>query len=195
MSNSNFVEIPTALKDLKIEKGARHCRIVSDQGEIIFRTTNLRDAESYIGLIEENRRLHHLLEARGIAPHRIYTYEGSDAAGEVVIVAKAGPDAVIIRHLSDGREEAVDLDDVQPLADVDYLIGSEAPVEMVHVAVRMDRDAEAALVRVHRTSEASRNTELFWRRASYEREKEDEVSAVWSDKDCVVFRDEVVVED
>lgn len=189
------VEIETQLKDLKIHKGARHCRIVDSDGEVIFRTTNLRDAEAYIELLEENRRLHRLIESRGVAPHRIYQLDGGDPADEIVIVAKGSADSVVVRHLSDGREELVDLDDVMPLEDVDYFISSDAPVEMVHVTMRLDRDAEAALIKVHRTKEASRNVELLWRRASYEREKEDEVAPVWSDKDCLVFRDEVVIED
>ncbi|MEL6178465.1 MAG: hypothetical protein AAFS10_05905 [Myxococcota bacterium] len=189
------IEIETQLKDLKIHKGARHCRIVNAEGEVIFRTTNLRDAETYVSLLEENRRLHRLIEARGVAPHRIYQLDGTDPTDEIVIVAKGSADSVVVRHLSDGREELVDLDDVMPLEDVDYFVSSEAPVELVHVTLRFDRDAEAALIKVHRTQDASRNAELFWRRASYEREKEDEVAPVWSDKDCLVFRDEVVVED
>lgn len=183
------------LKDLTIIKGARHCRIVDADNEIVFRTTNLRDAEKYLELVEENRRLQHLLEARGVAPHRIYWLDGDESHDEVVIVAKSDTDSVVVRHLHDGHEEVVDLDDVIPVADVDYFIGAEAPMEIIHVSVRYDRDAEQALVRVHRSPEAARNVELYWRRASYEREKGDEVAPSWSDKDCLIFSDEVVVEE
>ncbi len=191
------IETDLALvKDLTIVKGARHCKIVDVDDNIVFRTTNLRDAEGYLALVEENRRLQRLLDARGIAPHRLYTLEGSDLQDEVVIVGKSDGEAVIVRHLSDGREEVCDLDDVVPIADVSYFMGTaDVPVESVSVSVRVDRDADAALIRVHRSGESARQTEGKWRRASYEREKEDEVGPSWSDKDSLIFTDEVVIDD
>ena len=59
---------------LAIKRGKRHCKIVdtNNKNEVVFRTTNLRDAEHYLDLIEERDRLQTLLDARGIAPHRIY---------------------------------------------------------------------------------------------------------------------------
>ena len=87
---------------LAIKRGKRHCKIVdtNNKNEVIFRTTNLRDAEHYLDLIEERDRLQTLLDARGIAPHRIYLLALDETkrgrvnaekvpAAEVVIVAKA----------------------------------------------------------------------------------------------------------
>ena len=191
----DFHEFSVSLSDLKIIKGARHCRIVNTEGDIIFRTTNLRDAEAYLSLVEENRRLHHLMEARGIAPHRIYLLEHGESDDEIVIVAKAGVDSVVIRHLNDGREEVVDLDDVMPIPEADYFTGSDRPVEEVVVSIRIDQDTEAAAIRVHRSSDEARGIRESWRRVSFENDKGSEVSASWSENGCLVFYDQVVIEE
>jgi hypothetical protein len=184
-----------SLSDLKIIKGARHCRIVNLDDEIVFRTTNLRDAEAYLGLVEENRRLQHLMDSRGIAPHRIYLLENGDKNDEVVIVAKAGSETVIVRHLTDSREEVVDLDEVLPIPEADYFIGSEKPQQEVSVSVRIDQDTEMATLRIHANPEDARRVREAWRRASFEVDKTSEISASWSENGKCVFYDQIVVED
>ena len=184
-----------ALKDLKIIKGARHCRIINEKGETVFRTTNQRDAEAYLMLVEENRRLHGLLESRGIAPHRIYLLEHGEANDEVVIVAKASSDTVVVRHLIDGGEEVVDLDDVKPIPEADYFIGTEKPKEEVQVSVRIDQDNETAEIQVHRGNDSARSLRESWRRASYEADKASEISPSWSENGCFVFQDTLFIED
>jgi len=183
------------LKDLKIDKGARHVRILDEDGETVFRTTNVRDAERFLELVEENRRLHHLLEARGIAPHRIYRVDGDEHRQEVAIVAKHGADSVVVRNLADGREDIVDLEDVLPIADVDYHIGSEAPVETVHISVRVDRENEVAILCANRSFEGARTAEASWRKSTFDVEKADQVPASWTSSDCVIFTEEIVLED
>ena len=51
---------------------------------------------------------------------------------------------MIVRHLADGREEVADLDDVQPIVDLDYFVGADAPVETVHIAIRVDKENDVA---------------------------------------------------
>lgn len=183
------------LKNLQIIKGARHCRIVDDTEDIVFRTTNLRDAETFLRLVEENRRMHRLLEARGIAPHRIYLLEGSDASDEVVIVAKAGPDAVVVRHLDDGREESVELDEIKDLPEADYFFASEKPMETIHVSVRFDPEIEGAMISAHRSQESARSLRDVWRRASFEPDKEDFFSSSWTSDKAIVFAEDIELED
>lgn len=139
-------------KGLRIESGSRHYRIKNEDDEIVFRTTNRRDAETYLDLVEENDRLQRLLEARGIAPHRIYLlsddeqHRGKAATGkylaqEVVIVAKADDEeAVVVRHLDDGKEEIVDLEEIEPIRGGVYLQASEMTESISHVVVRFPRD-------------------------------------------------------
>lgn len=144
-------------RGLRIESGSRHYRIKNEDDEIVFRTTNLRDAETYLDLKERNDRLQRLLSARGIAPHRIYllsedeNHRGDAASGkhlanEVVIVAKADDaEAVVVRHLEDGREEIVDLEELEPIRGGVYLQASEMQDALAHVVVRVPRgyDPEA----------------------------------------------------
>jgi len=139
-------------RGLRIESGSRHYRIKNEEDEIVFRTTNLRDAETYLDLVEKNDRYRRLLEARGIAPHRIYLLaedeeHRGDAAGgrhlanEVVIVAKADDkEAVVVRHLEDGKEEIVDLEEIEPIRGGVYLQASEMQEAITHIAVRVPRD-------------------------------------------------------
>lgn len=139
-------------RGLRIESGSRHYRIKNEDDEIVFRTTNLRDAETYLDLKERNDRLQRLLSARGIAPHRIYllsedeNHRGDAASGkhlanEVVIVAKADDaEAVVVRHLEDGREEIVDLEELEPIRGGVYLQASEMQEALAHVVVRVPRD-------------------------------------------------------
>jgi hypothetical protein len=135
-------------KGFSIDKGSRHCKIKDEEDEVVFRTTNLRDAEKYLDLIEEKDRLERLLEARGVAPHRIYYLdkdvaktgaiesEQMDEPKEVVIVAKADHGSVVVRHLQDGTEQIVDLEDLEPIQGGSYLQPSGVNMPSVHVVVR-----------------------------------------------------------
>lgn len=137
---------------LHIESGSRHYRIKNEDDEIVFRTTNKRDAESYLDLVEENERLKKLLEARGIAPHRLYLladeeeHRGEASSGkylshEVVIVAKGDDEAsVVVRRLEDGREEIVDLEEIEPIRGGTYLQASEMTDRVDQVVARVPRD-------------------------------------------------------
>lgn len=145
-------QIEDDFDDLSIESGSRHYRIKNDDDEIVFRTTNQRDAETYLDLVEENQRLRRLLEARGIAPHRIYLLSedeehrgqassGKYLANEVVIVAKADDDeAVVVRHLEDGNEEIVDLEELEPIQGGVYLQATEMAETTAHVIARFPRE-------------------------------------------------------
>lgn len=151
---------------LAIKRGKRHCKIVdtNNKNEVVFRTTNLRDAEHYLDLIEERDRLQTLLDARGIAPHRIYLLAIDESkrgrvnsekvpASEVVIVAKADDDAVVVRYLDDGHEEIVDLEELEPIDGGSYLQGPEVTDESVYVLVRFDRENDSLAVAVAREEE------------------------------------------
>jgi hypothetical protein len=184
----------TKLSDLKVIKGARHCRIVDENGEIIFRTTNLRDAEAYLSLVSENRRLEFLLEARGIAPHRIYLLDLGDKIEDVVIVAKAGADCVVVRSLYDGHEQVVELEELKQLPEADYFLGTERPPEVIHVSVRVDRESDAAVIATHREKAEARTLRDVWRKAVYETDTDTSNPPMWSDKDMVIFAEEVVIQ-
>ena len=150
-------EDETTYRGLRIESGSRHYRIKNEEDEIVFRTTNRRDAETYLDLKEENDRLRRLLSARGIAPHRIYLlsekeeHRGQAASGkylasEVVIVAKADDkEAVVVRHLDDGKEEIVDLEELESIRGGVYLQASDMTEAMAHVVVRYPKDYDPEL--------------------------------------------------
>ncbi len=200
-------------KGLSIDRGSRHCKIIDEDGEVVFRTTNLRDAETYLDMIEENDRLHRLLEARGIAPHRIYLLaadhdkrgkvnEGKYPAKEVVIVAKADDEAVVVRHLDDGREEIVDLMEIEAIEGGAYLQASDITDETVHVVVRYDRtprdpeeEGTAASVAALRTAEKAEEYVEDW--AELEESPGSEYSTVLyeTEGEIQLFRAEVSVED
>jgi len=190
---------------LEIEKGARHCKIHDKDGEVVFRTTNLRDAEHYLELIEEIDRLTRLLEARGVAPHRIYLLAIDEdkrgrvnlehvPANEVVIVAKAD-DGVVVRHLNDGREEIVDLDELEPIEGGSYLQASEVFDESVHVVLRFDRESEVSSIGVFRTKEKSDTTSTEWSRGEEGPGSEYTASLAHSEGDILLYRIEASVED
>lgn len=162
-------------RGLLIKRGKRHCKIVdtTNDDEVVFRTTNLRDAENYLGLIEERDRLMTLLDARGVAPHRIYLLAVDEtkrgrvnvddvAAVEVVIVAKANDAAVVVRHLNDGREEIVDLEELEPIDGGSYLQGPDVTDESVHMVLRYDRETEAASIIAMRDGELVGETVMKW---------------------------------
>lgn len=160
-------------RGLTIDRGSRHCKILDEQGEVVFRTTNLRDAERYLEMLEENDRLHRLLEARGIAPHRIYLLandhenrgrarkEGHPAK-EVVIVAKADDEAVVVRQLGDGREEIVDLMELEAIEGGAYLQASDITDATVHVVVRFDRDEDLVSVSAMGSAEKAEEVVEDW---------------------------------
>lgn len=190
---------------LEIEKGARHCKILDKEGEVIFRTTNLRDAEHYLELIEEIDRLHRLLDARGVAPHRIYLLAIDEdkrgrvnlenvPANEVVIVAKAD-DGVVVRHLNDGREEIVDLDELEPIEGGSYLQASEVFDESVHVVLRFDRESEVSAVGVFRTKEKADTVSTDWSKVEETPGSEYTAALAHSEGDILLYRIEASVED
>ncbi len=192
-------------RGLKIEKGKRHCKIVDREGEVAFRTTNLRDAEHYLELVEENERLQHLLEARGMAPHRIYLLAIDEdkrgrvnlekaAASEVVIVAKAD-DGVVIRHLDDGREEIVDLEEIEPIEGGSYLQASEILDETVHVIIRYDREAESASIAAFHEKDNASDLLDDWTKAEEGPGSEYAAALTQTQGDVHFFRAEASVDD
>ncbi len=193
-------------RGLTIKRGKRHCKIVDEQNEVIFRTTNLRDAEHYLELIESNDRLQRLLDARGIAPHRLYLLardedrrgrvnQESAPASEVVIVAKADDDsAVVVRHLEDGREEIVDLDEIEPIEGGAYLQGPAVTDETVVVVMRVDREREEVSLTALRSAEQADLCVTQWA-ADESPGHEYKASLVHAEGDVVIYRLEVSIED
>ncbi len=194
-------------RGLLIKRGKRHCKIVdtNKSDEVVFRTTNLRDAEHYLGLIEERDRLMTLLEARGVAPHRIYLLavdeskrgrvnSGDVVANEVVIVAKANDAAVVVRHLNDGREEIVDLEELEPIDGGSYLQGPDVTDESVHVVLRYDREAESASIVAMRDGSLAGETAIKWS-APDSPGNEYEATVIVAEGDVLVYQAEVSLED
>ncbi len=191
-------------RGLTIIRGKRHCKIINEANDVVFRTTNVRDAEHYLDLIEENDRLLKLLEARGVAPHRIYLLATDEnmrgrvnlegvPASEVVIVAKAD-DALVVRHLSDGREEIVDNEELEPIEGGSYLQGPEVTEESVHVVVRYDRDKETAAISTLRTTDTLDDLVSAWTTGDAPG-SEYGVELVQSEGDILVYSGEASIED
>ncbi len=192
-------------KGLEIDKGKRHCKIVDKDGEVVFRTTNLRDAEHYLELVEENERLQRLLESRGMAPHRIYLIAHDEdkrgrvnlenvPASEVVIVAKAD-DGVVVRHLNDGREEIVDLEEIEPIEGGSYLQASEILDETVHVVIRYDREDEQAMVAAFHEKENADDLYSFWSKSEEAPGQEYAATLSQSEGDIFLYRAEASLDD
>jgi len=192
-------------RGLKIEKGKRHCKIVDRDGEVVFRTTNLRDAEHYMELVEENERLQYLLDARGMAPHRIYLLAIDEdkrgrvnlekaPASEVVIVAKAD-DGLVVRHLSDGREEIVDLEEIEPIEGGSYLQASEISDETINVIIRYDREAESAAIAAFHEKENATDLLDEWVKAEEGPGTEYAATLAHSQGDVLIFRAEASIDD
>lgn len=192
-------------KGLRIEKGKRHCKIVDRDGEVAFRTTNLRDAEHYLELVEEVERLQHLLEQKGMAPHRIYLLAADEdkrgranlekaAANEVVIVAKAD-DGVVVRHLTDGREEIVDLEEIEPIEGGSYLQASEITDESVHVVLRFDRETEAAFTAAFHEPDNASDLVDHWVKLEEPPGGEYACSLSHQEGEVYIFRGEASVDD
>lgn len=198
-------EIGKSYAGLTIIRGKRHCKIVDEANEVVFRTTNLRDAEHYLEMIEENDRLQRLLDARGIAPHRIYMMAIDESqrgqpldidqtpVTEVVIVAKADNETVVVRHLEDGREEIVDLDEIEPISGGSYLQGPDVTDETVHVVMRYDREREQASVAAFRSEDEIDPLIVEW--LGEEAPGSEYASTlVQSEGDLLIYRVEVSVE-
>lgn len=192
-------------KGLKIEKGKRHCKIVDRDGEVVFRTTNLRDAEHYLELVEEVERCEQLLDSRGMAPHRIYLLAHDEdkrgranlekaPASEVVIVAKAD-DGLVVRHLSDGREEIVDIEEIEPIEGGSYLQASDITDEAVHVVMRYDRESEAVHVAAFKEADSAQDIVDFWTKLEEAPGSEYNASVAFSEGDIAIFRAEASVDD
>jgi hypothetical protein len=201
------VQNPANKTGLRIDKGSRHCKILDENDEVVFRTTNLRDAEAYMELVEENERLRHLLESRGIAPHRIYLLaddekmrgkvnQGDDvAASEVVIVAKSG-DGIVVRHLEDGREEIVDLDEIERIEGGIYLQASEPTDEVIQVVARIHREQEEdSFIGAWRTEDTIEDVIDEWSKTGERPGSEYRVKIVESEADILVLHGEISLED
>jgi hypothetical protein len=197
--------IERSYRGLTIKRGKRHCQIVDKDDEIIFRTTNLRDAENYLNILEENDRLHRLLDARGIAPHRIYLLAADETkrgrvsldgipSKEVVIVAKAPDGALVVRHLEDGREEIVDFDDIEPIEGGAYLQGPDVIDETVHVVLRLDKENDQTSVSAFRSIERLEEALAEWTKEEHPG-SEYAASPVHAEPDLIVWRAEVSIED
>lgn len=191
---------------LSIDRGSRHCKILDEQGEVVFRTTNLRDAERYLELLEENDRMHRLLESRGIAPHRIYLLatdhenrgrarQEGHPSKEVVIVAKADDEAVVVRQLGDGREEIVDLMELEAIEGGAYLQGSDITDEMVHVVVRIDREEDLVSVSVMGSAEKAEEVAKDWSEREEAPGTEYSTSLIEAEDDVSLYRAEIAVDD
>ena len=197
---------------LTIEKGKRHSKIVDEDGEVAFRTTNLRDARKYLRLLKERDQLQQLLESRGIAPHRIYllaadeekrgkvNLEGAPAS-EVVIVAKTDDGGLVVRHLEDGKEEIVDPEELEPIEGGSYLRASEVQDETMHVLMRVQRvyDEEGEQTKAHvalyRSEEMADEVADFWEGDVEFPGSEYEASLESSERDVLVYRADIIVED
>lgn len=193
-------------KGLTIEKGPRHCKIVDEDGDVAFRTTNLKDARKFLSLMKERDRLERLLESRGIAPHRIYLLAADEdmrgkvnsegaAAKEVVIVAKSEDGGLVVRHLGDGREEIVDPEEIESIEGGPYLRASDVQDEVMHVILRFNRENEGAHVAVFRTPDSAGDLVEEWKSAEESPGTEYEATVDTAEGDAVIFRAEVIVED
>lgn len=212
-------ENDTTRQGLYIESGSRHYKIMDAEDEIVFRTTNKRDAEKYLDLVEENQRMRRLLRARGIAPHRIYLLSedeehrgeaasGKHLANEVVIVAKADDaNAVVVRRLEDGREEIVDLEEIEPIRGGAYLQASDMTEALAHVVARIPKDfdpeaeddeQELASVAAARQDERAEQIVDDWMNLEEDDQHPDErYDAALSEEteDALIFRAEVTIEE
>jgi len=202
-------------KGLTIESGSRHYRIENEEGEVVFRTTNQRDAETYLDLVEKVDRQQRLLQARGIAPHRIYLLADEEEkrghgvddrylASEVVIVAKADDEeAVVVRHLEDGKEEIVDLEELEPIRGGVYLQSSEMENKVVQIISRVprnldpgeDEDVESVSITACKDEESAETIVDDWLNLEEDEEPESEFTAVLAEatEDELIFRAEAEV--
>gem|GEM_PF-1556282 len=197
---------------LTIERGKRHTKIVDEDGEVVFKTTSLKDARQYLELLEERDRYEKLLDSRGIAPHRIYLLAADEekrgraiqeglAAHEVVIMAKTDHNALVIRHLDDGKEEIVDPEELEPIEGGSYLRASDVQDEVLHVLMRFDpgHEDKPAHVALFRDEEMAEEIgEFWWEEIEDLPPEEYEASSEHSNEEersDIIYTAEIVVED
>ena len=113
-------------------------------------------------------------------------------ASEVVIVAKAD-DALVVRHLSDGREEIVDNEELEPIEGGSYLQGPEVTEESVNVVLRYDRDKETASIAALRTTDNIDDLVSSWMGEAPGSEYALELAQ--TEGDVLVYRAEASIED
>lgn len=197
---------------LTIEKGKRHTKIVDEEGDVAFRTTNLRDARKYLRLLKERDQLQQLLESRGIAPHRIYLLAADEEkrglvnmegvpAKEVVIVAKSDDAGLVVRHLEDGKEEIVDPEELEAIEGGSYLRASEVQDETMHALMRVqriyDEEGEDTVVHIalYRSEEMADEVADFWEGDEEMPGSEYKASQETDERGILVYRADVIVED
>jgi hypothetical protein len=115
-------------------------------------------------------------------------------ANEVVIVAKAD-DGVVVRHLGNGREEIVDLDELEPIEGGSYLQASEITDESVHVLVRVDKDSDIASVVAFRSKEKADTFSTEWTRMEEPPGSEYSSILAYAEGEIVLFKAEASLED
>ncbi len=194
---------------LTIERGKRHTKIVDEDGEVAFRTTNLRDARKYLRLLKERDELKQLLDARGIAPHRIYLLAADEEkrgrvnregvpAREVVIIAKTDGTGLVVRDLESGREEIVDPEELEPIEGGSYLRASDVQDEVMHVLFRYRRvneEEEEAHMRLFRSEASADEYAGYWEAEIEAPESEFEASLDSDENDVKVYRADIIVDD
>ncbi len=194
---------------LTIERGKRHSKIVDEDGEVVFRTTNLRDARKYLRLLQERDELQQLLEARGIAPHRIYLLAADEEkrgkvnregvpAREVVIIAKTDDGGLVVRDLESGREEIVDPEELEPIEGGSYLRASDVQDEVMYVLFRyrrVNQEEEEAHVRLFRSAASAEEYADYWEAEIEAPESEYEARLDSDENDVKIYRADVIVDD
>ncbi len=189
--------------ELVIERGARHCKILNSDGECVFRTTNLRDAETFLGLIGEKERLEKLLLSKGMAPHRIYLLPVDEnqrlqrpteetIVFEVVIIAKA-EDGVVVRHLATGKEEIVDLEEIHPIDGGSYLRATEMLEKTINVIFKVDPETDSAHVAAFSDKGDAKEVLGGWTEGLEISENEFGASLVHSDGEVRIYRAETTL--
>ncbi len=188
---------------LVIERGARHCKILDQNGACIFRTTNLRDAETFLGLISETERLEKLLLSKGMAPHRIYLLPVDEnnrlqrpteetIVHEVVIIAKA-EDGVVIRHLETGCEEIVDLEEIHPIDGGSYLQASDVLEKTISVILKVDPESDSAHIAAFSDQKEAKEVLGGWTEGQEIPEGEYTAALTHSDGEVRFFRAETTL--
>ncbi len=198
-----------AYDGLTIEKKKSSTTIVDEDGEVVFRTTNIGDAQKYLELLKERDEYKTLLESRGIAPHRIYLLASDKSkrgkvnreklpAKEVVIIAKTDMGALVVRDLDTGKEEIVDPEELEPIEGGSYLRASDVQDEVMHALIRYrqlnEEDREVHL-RLFRSEDSAEEYAEYWEAEEEPPGSEYEASQDSSEEGIYVYRADVIVED